>query len=63
MRTTMIRAAVALALTAVCLALPAIGAEDAEKAAQQGAEQWLALVDADNYAESWKQAATIFKNQ
>jgi hypothetical protein len=59
-------------LVAACLALPAAGAEApekeggaeaAEKAAQPGAERWLALVDADNYAESWKQAASIFKQQ
>jgi hypothetical protein len=59
-------------LVAACLALPAAGAEapekgagaeDPEKATQPGAEKWLALVDADNYAESWKQAATIFKQQ
>jgi hypothetical protein len=70
MKRTVIRVAVVLA--AACLALPAAAAEapekgaaaeTPEKAAQAGAEQWLALVDADNYAESWKQAATIFKQQ
>ena len=54
---------VAAVLATACLALPAAGAEDPEKAARPGAEEWLALVDADNYAESWKQAATIFKQQ
>lgn len=61
MKTMMFR--VAGALVAACLALPAAGAETPEKAAQAGAEQWLALVDANNYAESWKQAAAIFKQQ
>lgn len=59
MKRTVIR--VAAVLVAACLALPAAGDEAPEKAAQPGAEQWLALVDADNYAESWKQAASIFK--
>jgi hypothetical protein len=68
MKRTVIR--VAAVLVAACLALPAAGteapekqagSEDAEKASQPGAEAWLALVDADNYAESWKQAAAIFK--
>lgn len=34
-----------------------------EKAAQKSAEQWLALVDAGNYDESWNQAAEIFKSK
>lgn len=41
----------------------AAGSDTPEKAAQAGAEQWLTLVDADNYAESWKQAASIFKEK
>ena len=61
MKRTVIR--LAAVLVAACLALPAAGAEAPEKAAKPGAEQWLALVDADNYAESWKQAASIFKEQ
>jgi hypothetical protein len=59
-------------LIAACLALPgagsgapekAPGADTPEKAAQASADVWLTLVDADNYAESWKQAAAIFKQQ
>lgn len=59
----MLRSGVAAVLTIACLALPARGADEPEKAAQQAADRWLALVDADNYAESWKEAATIFKKQ
>ena len=36
--------------------------EAAEKAAQAAAEQWLALVDQGQYAESWGTAASYFKN-
>jgi hypothetical protein len=32
-----------------------------EATAQKSAEQWLALVDAGNYAESWKTAAAYFQ--
>lgn len=33
-----------------------------EKAAVAAAEQWLALIDAGHYAQSWKEAAEYFKN-
>jgi hypothetical protein len=33
----------------------------AEKAAQQSAQVWLALVDAEKYAQSWGEAAQLFK--
>jgi hypothetical protein len=33
----------------------------AEKAAQQSAQAWLALVDAEKYAQSWGEAAQVFK--
>lgn len=56
-------------IVAVCLVtgLDAAFAADAketpkpETAAQTAAEQWLALVDAGNYAESWKAAAEVLK--
>ena len=32
-----------------------------EEEAQKSAEQWLALVDAGNYSESWNTAAQYFK--
>lgn len=37
------------------------GTAPAPAAAQQAAEQWLALVDAGNFAESWKTAAGYFQ--
>jgi hypothetical protein len=37
-------------------------AQEKEKAAITAAEQWLALVDAGKYAESWTEAAGYFKN-
>jgi len=36
--------------------------EVAEKAAITGSMAWLSLVDEGNYAESWNQAAGLFKN-
>jgi hypothetical protein len=36
-------------------------ADKPEETAQKSAEQWLALVDAGNYAESWKTAAGYFQ--
>jgi hypothetical protein len=40
---------------------PVSAASKPEAAAQKSAEQWLSLVDADKFAESWKTAATIFQ--
>jgi hypothetical protein len=36
---------------------------DAEKAAQNAAESWLALVDSGKYPESWDEAAKMFKDR
>lgn len=36
--------------------------EVAEQAAVTAAEKWLALVDIGNYAESWSEAASLFKS-
>lgn len=58
------RAAVSgIAAMAVVLLAFAAGAEAPEKAAQSAAREWLLLIDAHQYAESWKQAATIFRQQ
>ncbi|MHB8881305.1 MAG: DUF4019 domain-containing protein [Thermodesulfovibrionales bacterium] len=44
-------------------AVPAFaGSADKEKAAVVAAEQWLKGVDAEKYAESWIEAAELFKN-
>ena len=37
--------------------------QGAEKAAQQAAESWLALVDAGKYRESWSQTAPLFQQK
>lgn len=52
-----------LALGLVLSVAPAVGADSsAHGAAVAAAEQWLQLVDAGNYAESWKQAAPVFRD-
>jgi hypothetical protein len=38
------------------------GSPEKEKAAVASAEKWLNLVDQGKYAESWKEAATLFRN-
>ena len=65
------RLAAGAALVAVCFAAARIvrGAQSADAqnsaaqkaAAQKAAEQWLALVDAGKYGESWDQSAEVFK--
>lgn len=55
-------------LAALCLlvslrAPAAPAAETPEQAAQAAAQSWLLLVDADRYAESWRQAASFFRQQ
>jgi len=45
-------------------ALPPLFADEAsEKAAVSAAASWLTLVDAGRYADSWKQASSLFKKQ
>jgi uncharacterized protein DUF4019 len=45
------------------LAVSALRADDKanEKAADAAAQKWLSLVDGGNYAESWKQGASLFR--
>ena len=43
------------------LCSPARAQQKPERLAQQSAESWLALVDSGKYAESWDEAAPIFK--
>lgn len=44
-------------------AVPAVAkSSDKEKAAAASAERWLQMVDSEKYAESWKEAAELFKN-
>lgn len=42
--------------------MAAAAESEKEMAAIAAAEKWLALVDAGNYAESWKQGAQYFRN-
>ena len=45
------------------LNLSSFAQTDKEKAAEQAAISWLALVDSGNYAQSWQEAASLFKAQ
>ena len=56
----MIRVITHLAIVALSGSL-LFAADKPEKTAQKSAEQWLALVDVGNYAESWKTAAGYFQ--
>lgn len=52
-------------LLVVSLFLPAgssLAAGDREEAAVNAAQQWVALVDAGKYAESWDQSAQLFRD-
>jgi hypothetical protein len=46
----------------ILICLPAQAQQKPEQMAQASAESWLALVDAGNYAQSWQEAAQLFKN-
>ncbi|MGC2540885.1 MAG: DUF4019 domain-containing protein, partial [Candidatus Sulfotelmatobacter sp.] len=48
-----------LTLLAICPAAQA--QQKPEQLAQQAAESWLALVDSGKYAQSWQEAAPLFK--
>lgn len=51
-----------LAALIVCLlSAPAVAAEAKEAAALEAARAWLAVVDGENYDESWQQAAVYFR--
>jgi hypothetical protein len=55
---------VAAGAGAVLLAAVALRADQAsENAAEAAATKWLSLVDSGRYAESWKEAASLFKKQ
>lgn len=51
-----------LALAILLAGLSASAAETQTSAAERAAAQWLALVDAGNYAASWSEAAQLFKS-
>ena len=41
--------------------IPSLAADKPEKEAQAAAEQWLALIDAGQFAESWQATASVFQ--
>jgi hypothetical protein len=46
------------------LAATLFGSDDAaRRSAQDSAKAWLAVVDSGRYAESWKQASSLFRRQ
>jgi Protein of unknown function (DUF4019) len=61
----MARRAAYLFAIAIILAPASVLAQNAnkEKAAVSPAEKWLGLVDKGEYAESWKEAATYFRDR
>jgi hypothetical protein len=54
--------AVMLALLVAAIGFGSAYAQNSNAAAQAAAESWLGLVDGQQYAESWRAAATLFKN-
>ncbi len=55
----------ALAIFSLALIITAglhAAAATREQVAQEAAQQWLSLVDAGNYAESWQNASSAFKH-
>ena len=52
-----------LVIVLLILAVPAVaGSSEKEIAAFMSAEKWLGMVDEEKYAESWKEAAKLFRN-
>ncbi len=60
----MIRKIVCLVVIGLVLAVISAvgGSPEKEKPAVASAERWLGLVDQGKYAESWKEAAALFRN-
>lgn len=59
----MILKIVVLIVMALIVMVPAVSASsEKENAAVISAEKWLGMVDAGKYAESWKEAAELFRN-
>ena len=60
----MIRRIVSLIAVGLLLSVLVVTAESSEKekAATSSAEKWLRMVDEGKYAESWREAAQLFRN-
>jgi hypothetical protein len=61
MKRTILFVSLALALVLVSIPLRSPSQQKPEELAQKSAETWLALVDAGKYADSWQEAASLFK--
>ncbi len=51
-----------LMLVLACSAAVAAGTQEKKEAALSAAEKWLAVTDGGNYSESWREAASYFRN-
>jgi Protein of unknown function (DUF4019) len=60
-KTIGVTSVLALGAVIAALVLAADSSSSAEKAAQQSAQSWLALIDAGKYGQSWSEAAQLFK--
>jgi len=62
MKNTKGYAVIGTAVVGLCLAGYAVASGAEQVKAIQAAQEWLALVDAGQYGESWETAAVLFKN-
>ena len=46
---------------ALCFIAPTLAQEKPEQLAQKSSDSWLTLVDSGKYADSWQEAASLFK--
>lgn len=60
----MIRRIAFLAVVSLIISVATVNAASFEKdkAAESSAEKWLRMIDEEKYAESWKDAAELFRN-
>ena len=58
---TKLAPAILVTLLLLCISAVSQTPQASEKLAQQSSESWLALVDTGKYAESWDEAAQLFK--
>jgi hypothetical protein len=56
-------AAICVTMLLSSAAAAAVNSQSAETAAEAAALAWLGLVDAENYAQSWSSASTLFRQK
>jgi hypothetical protein len=56
-------AAICVTMLLSSAAAAAVNSQSAETAAEAAALAWLGLVDAENYAQSWSGASTLFRKR